>query len=431
MLIKTRGVTFFGVRVGFLDWLFRKKKEKTVVETSSATISVEELERRIREARSAALKKYEPSFAEKAAVIAAEAKAVLPLLEGLSKKGVDESNANYKIAVQERDGYVTRMKPLLVQLANRPQAEPLTAYADVLSSTISAMLKTTSDNRYVFIFFADEMAKIGEHMKKLGELSEQVNEITSKLRADSAAFDKVLLECAELEAISAERRKLVSELARAEVDYGEVKKGFEEASAKFPLQDAQLFSRELSSAEAEASAARQALANELNLFQRALRKLQKVCLDKRLAALAALYAETPVDAVINEFRATADYKELRELLEALADGIEASQLSVDEKERLKLLGEATKVSSGAIKPFLEKFVAASSAAEKARQKLVELDAKKQALSLEEQRVAELSSRVQEIEKKIGDAANRENALLSSIEQAALQLLNQKISVKRD
>ncbi|MEW5955401.1 MAG: hypothetical protein AB1626_02580 [Candidatus Micrarchaeota archaeon] len=416
--------------MGFFDKLFGKKEEKPAVPAPAAAVPIEEAERRLREARSAALRKHEQPFAEKAASIAAGANAVLPLLDALSKKKVDESNVNYKIAVQERDGYVARMKPLLSQLAHRPPGEPLTTYADVLAATVASMLKTTSDNRYVFIFFGDEMGKIGEHMKRLGELSAQVGEMTVKLRADSAAYDKVLLDCAEVEAASADRRKLVSEMARAEVDHGQARKGLEDTRAKFPLQETEAVSKELSAAEAEASSARQALANTLNVFQRGLRKYQKICLDKRIAALAAVYAETPVDAVLNEFRATSDYKKLRELLEELADSIELGQITADEKERLKLLGEATKVLSGAIRPFLEKTLASSAAAERARQKLAELDARRQALAREEQRVAELQSRVEDAQKRMKEAADRENALFSSIEQAAFQLLNQKIAVKR-
>jgi len=419
--------------VGFFDKLFgsRKKEEKPAAAAPlAAAIPLEEVERRLREARSTALRKHEQPFAGKAALIAAEANAVLPLLDALSKKKIDESNVNYKIAVQERDAYSARMRPLLAQLAHRPPGEPLTTYSDVLSSTVSSMLKTTSDNRYVFILYADEMAKIGEHMKRLGELSAEVSEMTVKLRSDSSAYDKLLLDCAELEAAIADRKRLVSEVAHAEVDYGQAQKTLEETRAKFPLQEVEAASKELGGAEAEAASARQALANSLNVFQRALRKYQKICLDKRLAAVASMYAETPVDAAIKEFQSNSDCKELRELLEELATSIEVGHITDDEKERLKLLGEATKVSSGHLKQFLQKVIASSSAAEAARQKLAELDSKKQDLASEEQRVAELQARSSEAEKRMNDVSSKETALYPAIEHAASQLLNRAISVKR-
>ncbi|NYZ74936.1 hypothetical protein H0O03_01605 [Candidatus Micrarchaeota archaeon] len=419
--------------MGLFDKLFgsRKKEEKPAEAAHPvAEVAVEELERRLREARSTALRKHEQPFAEKAALISAESNAILPLLDHLSKKKIDENNVNYKIAIQERNAYSARMKPLLSQLSKRPPGEPLTTYAEVLSTTVASMLKTTSDNRYVFIFYAEDMAKIGDHMKRLDELSAQVGEMIAKLRADSSAYDKVLLDCAELTAASADRKKLVSELVHAEVDYGQANKTLEEARAKFPLQEIEACSKELSTAEADVASARQALANALNGFQRALRKYQKICLDKRLAALAAIYAETPVDAVINEFRATSDYKELRELLEELATSIEVGQITADEKERLKLLGEATKVSSGQIKQFLEKTVAASAAAEKAGQKLAELESSRQALAAEEQRVAELRFRSADVERKMKEASDKEASLYPLIEQAASPLLNQKLVIKR-
>ncbi|OIO22352.1 hypothetical protein AUJ65_06200 [Candidatus Micrarchaeota archaeon CG1_02_51_15] len=395
---------------------------KGVLETN-----VRGLETELRAARAVASKEYEKPLLLKAAEIAAEAKVLLPLLDALSKKELHETIPQYKIGLQERDAYSKRIRPLLLQLA--ALLTSVESYSSELSNAVSSLLKATFDNRYIFHFFQDEMNAMGAPMKKIGELSAQYEEEATKVRSQLAEFDAALAKCVETQAAQEDCFKGFSEKTRLQVDCGQARSSLEELLAKHSSTETENARTQLTSLESDCSLAKEALANALNPFQRSLRKHAKMLEDEKSAAFASSYAETPVEAVLVEFRETGDFKQLRQLLEGLAAAVEEGRITDDDKERLKILGEATRVCGGSIRPQLEKFFACEKTAREINEKIASLETGDRIVGREKQRVQALETSLAEAEKQGSEYEEKRDVAFAALQTSAEKLLARKVVLK--
>ncbi|MEM2974698.1 MAG: hypothetical protein QW112_03715, partial [Candidatus Micrarchaeia archaeon] len=154
--------------------------------------------------------------------LAAEAYALIPklrrIVENLKNKEIDKSIGGYGIAIQMRHQFVERMPQLLDELKsmNIANIQDVIRFNINLNNFIIAATKITSDNRYLFFFFNQEMKEFGKLMKEMCKISD---DLKMRLESKKEVFDregKIYAAVSRLESARSEFRKILCDIKNIE-----------------------------------------------------------------------------------------------------------------------------------------------------------------------------------------------------------------------
>jgi predicted nucleic acid-binding Zn-ribbon protein len=273
--------------------------------------------------------------------LSSEAITLLPKLkESVNKvkeKSIGKEIRGYEIAVQMKQKFSERAPPTIDSIKPMKDAnlQNLVQFHNSLNSAIVSITKITSDNRYLFFFFNDEMKDFGRQMKELCRIND---EIRAKIESKKDIFDAengIISEISKYESLKSEHGSLsnLTNKLKHEVDE-EGKKAENLVKDMGSLADSSNGLRdEIKRLELEIEGLNKELASFLYLLERPLKKYRRIVAEKwKINAVDELISN-PVDAYIK-------FASGEKAFESVFDDLKAQMLKKGIVEDKKTLDKA-------------------------------------------------------------------------------------------
>ena len=306
-------------RVGFFDFIFGKK---TGAE-GKGKLSAREL---VAELRAEEEKKLEGAHAECRALcdgIIESFRKIEGITRALERKNVDMDPALAKIAGGMKTNFVPRARAAAgVELKGKSYPDLLLFHESAMRN-LAALTKISSDNRYLFHFFKDEMGRLGDAAKRATKYADELKEKLEARKKRAEPIESLKGEVEEFEKNLRELEALKAGIARIQ---NELKEKTERAS-RLVSDDSGM--KKLGETRAQKDKARELISARIGALERPLRKFEKVSADAWLRKLAGEYTSAPFETFAREGM---DYPHLKTLLTALRACIQKGEVKLKNQE---------------------------------------------------------------------------------------------------
>lgn len=415
--------------MGFLDFLM-KKKEPPTPPAEPRAVTAEELKALVQERQGAVLKPLLEESGSLLERIREDAKALQEKIVAFKalpvKEGIDFRN----IAVQTKENYCVRVSAALNSLdfpsTHALSLDALQRFSHKLQEVTKSILKTTVDNRYSFAFFRKELDAIASDMKKLGGHAGQLSKKVTDKSVQFNRFQSVLDALKKFDGLKKKQALLKEQessekeaLHKAETTLS----GLEEKMSA--SQEFRQTRQELEAVQAEAASVKNQVASRLQALARALRKFERVCLDKALATTAKEYAENALTAFLSE---SEGHPRLKALLAALEDSLNKRGIEETEAERQKLL---EKIRGMQVDSLHEELKAALEKEKALRESLLPLHALEREIDFARHEREEKESELKKTQEELKRLKEEERALENGLSQRATQVLGVQVTLKQE
>jgi len=288
--------------MGILDFIFGKGKGDTASAAGPISLNMQDLKTAIMKRKEDQVKDIYPACKS----LSSEAMALLPKLkESMNKvkeKSIGKEIRGYEIAVQMKQKFSERAPPIIDSIRPMKDAnlQNLVQFHNSLNSAIVSITKITSDNRYLFFFFNDEMKEFGKLMKELCGIND---DIRARIESKKDVFDAengIISEISKYESLKTEHSGLsnLTNKMKHEVDE-EGKKAENLAKDMERIADSSNGLREeIKRLGLEIEGLNKELTSPLYLLERPLKKYRRIVAEKwKINAVDGLLSN-PVDAYI-------------------------------------------------------------------------------------------------------------------------------------
>lgn len=320
------------------------------------------------------------------------------IIEGLSRKDVSKIDPMFVNIAKEMKTNLTNRVSLVVSMPFKEDMKyfEMREFYERALKNLEGTTKISFDNRYLFTFFEEDMKELRRTVKVALNLCEELRTLLEEKRPIADGFEK--LKCyidglngilKEIEIKKQKKDNIEWKLKKINKEYNEIvinEKELERAE-KIRLKKYELRCR---------------ISGSLIGLERALRKFEKVCMEKEEIKKAERYACSPVEEILKEGE---NYEELKSLLRKLLIEIQKDKIKLKNKEKME--GKCISIINGSLSPLISEY------------KNIEIEEKK------------LEKPVNEIERRIREKVALKNEIkkmMEEIEEANSQIKKAKLEV---
>ncbi|MEW6329566.1 MAG: hypothetical protein AB1468_05645 [Candidatus Micrarchaeota archaeon] len=262
----------------------------------------------------------------------------------LEKKNVDMDPAFAKIAGGMRTNFVPRARSATkIELKGEGYSD-LLLFHEAAMRNLATLTKISSDNRYLFHFFKEEMGRLGDAVKRATKYADELKERLDARRKSAEPVESLRAEAEKFEGKLGELANLKSSIAKIQDEVRE-KTG---RASKFVTDDSGF--RKIDETRAQKAKARELISARLGALERPLRKFEKICADAFLRKLAGEYVSAPFETFARE---EAEYPHLKSLLVALRACIEKGEIKLKNQEGI--IEDCTRIIDGSLAAWAEEY----------------------------------------------------------------------------
>jgi len=288
--------------MGILDFIFGKGKGATTSAAGPISLNMQDLKNIVMKRKEDQVKDIYPACKS----LSSEALALLPKLkESVNKvkeKSIGKEIRGYEIAVQMKQKFSERAPPTIDSIKPMKDAnlQNLIQFHNSLNNAIVSITKITSDNRYLFFFFNDEMKEFGRLMKELCRIND---EIRVRIESKKDVFDaenNIHSEFSRYESLKSEHSSLSNLTGKMKHEVDEEGKKAENLAKDMEgiAGSSNRLREEIKRLELEIEGLNKELVSPLYLLERPLKKYRRIAAEKwKINAVDELLSN-PVSAYI-------------------------------------------------------------------------------------------------------------------------------------
>ena len=286
--------------MGIIELIFGKKKE--AIPRGPATLDLAELRKAMADKKENQVSEIYPACKR----LGDEAVALIPKLrESIRKvkeKNITKEVRGYEIAVQMKQKFSERAPPFLdsVKSMKEQNLQSIILFHNTLNNFIASISKITSDNRYLYFFFADEMKEFSRLMKEMCRINNEINkqieskkdlfEYENKVYASLSKYDSLKFRMKEfLEIYDKLEKEIAEEMRNREI----IVSGLRERDKEL-----ETLRQDVGHIGAEILDLRSGLVNYLSLLERPLKKFKRKLTEKWKLGIIDELVANPVDAYL-------------------------------------------------------------------------------------------------------------------------------------
>ncbi len=320
--------------MGFFDSIFGKKTGGAEV---GGRINARELGAELRREEEKKLAGAHPECGSLCDRIRESFSEIENVTRELEKKNVDMDPAFAKIAGGMKTNFVPRARSATkIELKGKNYSDLLLFHEGAMRN-LATLTKISSDNRYLFHFFKDEMGRLGDAVKRATKYADELKGRLEARRKSAEPIENLRADAERFEGNFAELASLRTSIANIQDEIGEKT----ERASKL-VHDESGF-RKLEGINAGKAKARELISARLGALGRPLRKFERICADAWLRKLAGEYVSAPFETFARE---DAEYPHLKSLLTALRACIEKGEIKL--KNRGGIVEDCTRIIDGSL-----------------------------------------------------------------------------------
>ncbi|MCX6811955.1 MAG: hypothetical protein NT039_04690 [Candidatus Berkelbacteria bacterium] len=171
--------------MGILDLIFGKPKInlESTAPLGPLVLAISDIRKATAEKKGDKVKDIYPKCKELSNNVATLLPKIKESVNRVKSKNIDKSIRGYEISVQMKQKFSERAPVLIdsIKPINEVNIANIILFHNALNHAIVSITKITSDNRYLFFFFSEEMKGFGKLMKELCDINDEINhQIESK-----------------------------------------------------------------------------------------------------------------------------------------------------------------------------------------------------------------------------------------------------------
>jgi len=336
-----------------------------------------------------------------------------------SLEGAEPTGQWSKIGEEMKRNFLERIPAVLALEAPREKNyESLAAFHSSAFRAMASAAKIVSDNRYLLHFFPKQMSEFSRRANAVVALVEKLAKALADGRAKAAAFSAARAEIERHRRLVKEKQLLEKELEKLGVPApgaGGKRKGSEGGKVSS--------AGELAELDARIASLRAKLASAANPLERPLRKLERTCLDKRIASAAKEFAADPVAAVLEKGAG-----EMRSLALELERELAAGHVESDEKKRERLEEHLHGIDYGAVEKAVGELRSLSGARREAERRVREEARAERELADADSEARETEAKRRGTAEKIAEKQGESEASLREVAESAGRVLGARIKM---
>ncbi len=424
--------------MGFFDFLFGQKKPVPQTAPGAGTgnepgearqLSLQELSALVEENR----EKFMPEIVPQCEKIAEKAREEINSLHDdladFSRVQLDPQMQHYNIARQMKPEFEKRAPQALDSL-KFPSAQTFgecERFHRDLATLIVQFTKISSDNRYLLVLFPENFKEIGNRMKNLASISDELGKTIEPKKTGAQKFDAISSGIRELasasEKIAAakqEEQKAESELAQGKAELERAQKNIENQGPSFRARE------KILRLEEEEKTARQKLRGIFSPLEHSLKKYARICGDNREAKAAAEYAEDAEAAAMNE---PAGQPMLAKICAGAKESLETGGMEKDEKAKAKALAALQAACEGkTVETLVQRIALIKIELSDAQKSTAPLLQAERELEYAQKKLAAAQKKLSDAKQEANNARQQEESRRAALEKKAQEALGIKITV---
>ena len=399
--------------MGLFDLIFGKPKTTKETQPAQVTLTVTDLKKAINESKERKIKDIYPMCQG----LSNDAIVLIPKIKNainkVKSKNIDKETRGYEIAMQMKQKLAERAPGVLDTVKPMKEANltNIILFHNTLNNAIVLITKITSDNRYLFFFFNEEMKEYGSLMKGLCNINDKIKQLIESKKEVFDEENKIFASLSkyenlqrEMESILELDKKFGHEIEEQEKKKEHIGKEINERAVK-----SKEINQTISKRKEEIENLTRELANHLYRIERPIRKFKRITLNKHESTIIDTFLSNPLETYI-EYASGGELKKIfGELKESInKDKNEESK----EKEKTiyaidKLIQESSINSALKISKLQEEMASDNSELQKinylnreAEKTLLEFEKKNKEYQKNTKTKEETESKIKEIEEEI-------------------------------
>ncbi len=421
--------------MGFFDFLFGQKKQAEPMPEAEArqgqgrSVSLQELSLLVADTREKFLSGAVPQCAEIAEKAREETSALQDALSEFSRVQLDLQMQHYNIARQMKPEFEKRAPATMnsLKFPESPAFGECERFHRDFSSAIAQFTKVSSDNRYLLVLFPENFKEIGNRMKNLAKLSDELGKAIEPKKAGAQKFDALASRIRELgfavEKIGAakqDEQKAEAGLAQAGVELEKARKNLENQGPSLKAREKALRLEE------EEKTARQKLRSIFSPLEHSLKKYAKVCGDNREARAALEYAEDAEAAAMKE---PAGQPMLAKICAGAKESLETGGMEKDQKSKDKALAALQAACGGkTVETLVQRLALLKIEIAEARKSTAPLLEAEREEEYRQKALAAAQKRLSDAKQEANNARQRAQSIEAELEKKASEALGMEISL---
>ena len=418
--------------MGILDLIFGKPKINSESTKSSgpSVLAVAELKKAIIERKEDKVRNIYP----RCKALSNNAIALLPKIkDGVNKvksRNIDKSTRGYEIAIQMKQKFSDRVPTIIdsIKPINEVNIKNIIMFHNSLNNAIVSVTKITSDNRYLFFFFNEEMKIFSKSMKELCNINDEIKQQIESKKDIFEEENKIHSFLSKYDSFQKEMKEILEldKKLKHEIEEDMKIKDYATDEMKKREQKYNELIKKIEGTEVTIEQLKKELTNYLALLERPIKKFKRTILNKQELRVIDELLSNPIETYV---KAANKENELRKVIASLRESITKKTNEDDKKiiektvQAIDKLTQDSSINSAVQISELQKLLSLYNSEV---QKIVDLNRESEKILHEFERK---NKEIQKNAKLKEEIENKTNKTVEEIENLSEEFIESKVKLK--